>query len=236
MQIVGVDKLGVLVDTGVSPRHKQGEGEVDGLKRCLNGLSDDADKRLGKLEQFGLDSVLDSVVDAAGLTNTLKQWTRKTTTSVIYDSTVDEFTDECFFQAVRGKPNVAIIATTTDGDVFGGFYSVAVTGHDIVFDDPNLFVFSFESNGRCMTPQRFVVKEEWRRRDETCVEFYTNEEYGQFVWFGAFHDCGFFLGNEKSITYCIDLSCGFEGIKDTTLSGKNCGEFTCWRLDAIQLE
>ena len=63
----------------------------------------------------------------ANCVNALKEWTGKARATVIFDSTVDEFTDGCMFEKVKGKPNVAIVATTTDGDVFGGFYSVAVT-------------------------------------------------------------------------------------------------------------
>ena len=46
----------------------------------------------------------------------------------------------------------------TVGDVFGAFYSVAVTKQEEDFYDPSVFAFSFESHGRCMTPQRFPVK------------------------------------------------------------------------------
>ena len=48
----------------------------------------------------------------------------KASASVVYDSTVDEF---AFLPVVKGKPNVEIVAITTDGDIFGRFNSVAVT-------------------------------------------------------------------------------------------------------------
>ena len=59
--------------------------------------------------------------------NALKEWTRKAKETIIFDSTVDEFTFDGLFNKVKGKPNIAIIGFTTDGDVLGGFYSVAVT-------------------------------------------------------------------------------------------------------------
>ena len=90
--------------------------------------------------------------------NILMQWTGKTSAKIIYDSTVDEFTDDGLFNKIQGKPNIALVGFTTDGDVFGGFYSRAVTKHDKGFYDPNIFAFSFESHGRCMTPQRFLVR------------------------------------------------------------------------------
>ena len=92
----------------------------------------------------------------------LKEWTGKTNATIIYDSTVDEFTDQGLFDKVKSKRNIALIGFTTDGDVFGGFYSVAVEMQEMQFFDPNMFVFSFESHGRCETPQMFIVKEELR--------------------------------------------------------------------------
>ena len=62
--------------------------------------------------------------------NALKEWTGKAKTTVVYDSTVDEVTHDRLFNTVKGKPNIAVIGFTTDGDVFGGFYSVAVTEQD----------------------------------------------------------------------------------------------------------
>ena len=169
----------------------------------------------------------------------LKKWTGKERASIIYDSNGDEFTDECLFQAIKGKPNVAIVATTTDGDVCGGFYSVAVTEQREFFYDPTIFAFSFESHGRCKTPQRFVVKKE--NQENADVGFFKSDKNG-FVQFWV--DCvgGFYLGNEKSYSYCWNVSRAFEGLENTTLTGKNNtggwreGPYHhCARLVAIQL-
>ena len=50
---------------------------------------------------------------------------------VVHDHTVDDFIDRCLFQMVKGKANVAFVATTTDGDVFGGFHTMAVTSKTV---------------------------------------------------------------------------------------------------------
>ena len=60
----------------------------------------------------------------ADCVNALKEWTGKSSSTIIFDSTIDEFTDQGLFERVKGKPNVAMVGTTTDGDVFGGFYTV----------------------------------------------------------------------------------------------------------------
>ena len=135
---------------------------------------------------------------------------------------------------VEGKRNIAIVATTTDGDVFGGFYSVAVWKLDKYFVDPNIFIFSFESRGRCETPKRFPASDLWK--DGAYVSFYKNDSYGRFVVFDG-GSGRFFLGNEKTKHFCFNLACSFYGIEDTTLTGNDHREsFTCCRLVAVHLE
>ena len=169
------------------------------------------------------------------LVSALKGWTGKASATVIYDSTVDEFTDRGLFDKVKGKPNIAIIGFTSAGDVFGGFYNVAVTRQWESFYDPNIFVFSFESRGRCETPQRFPVKEEKRRNKY--VEFFKDSPYVTFVNIGGCYGY-FYLGNEKSSnTYCHSLSWDFVGIHDTTLTGNTYPKgFTCTRIVAVHLQ
>ena len=136
--------------------------------------------------------------------------------------------------SVRWKKTSRSSATTTDGDVFGGFYSVPVTAPGQHCFDPDLFVFSFESHGLCATPQRFPLKAE--ARDTANVVVYSDGGFkGRFVTFDG--GVGWVsLGNQTSDTFCYDLSGDFEGIETTTLTGKRCCEpFTCCRLVAIQL-
>ena len=167
----------------------------------------------------------------------LKSWTGKASATIIYDSKKDPFTDQGLFDKVKGKANIAVIGFTTDGDVFGGFYSVAVTEQRVEFFDPNMFVFSFESHGRCHTPQRFVVKQGLKAKAN--VYFFKNNING-FVGFYVNMAGEFRLGNERSNSYCRDLSDAFEGLENTTLTGKNltCDEgpyHHCTRLVAVQL-
>ena len=165
----------------------------------------------------------------------LKEWTGKTRAKVVYDSTVDAFTASGLFTKVKGKRNIALIAFTTDGDVFGGFYSVAATVQDRCFDDPNFFIFSFESHGRCATPMKFDVKED--KRGDWAFRFLRLNSTAWFVQLGLDSVGNFGLGNEKSRTYCFYLSKFFQNISDTTLTGKNgVGQLhSCCRLLAVHL-
>ena len=176
----------------------------------------------------------------ADCVNALKEWAGKTIASVVFDSTVDEFTHDGLFEKTQGKRNIAVVGFTTDGDVFGGFYSVAVTKQIQDFYDPDIFAFSFESHWRCMTPQRFVVKQE--KKKATVRFFRKNNEYG-FVGFWVVGTSWFSLGNERSKSFCDNVSRAFEGLENTTLTGQNNNTngsvppfHHCSRLVAIQLE
>ena len=170
--------------------------------------------------------------------NALKQWTGKTRATIVFDSTVDEFTHDGLFEKVKGKPNTALIGFTTDGDVFGAFYSVTVTEQVKDFYDPNIFIFSFESRGRCMTPQRFVLMEEWKEKAN--VHFWKKDTNG-FVSFWVNEEGGFYVGNEESESYCWNMSDAFEGLEYTTLTGNSGCHFDmgpfhhCTRLVAVHL-
>ena len=168
----------------------------------------------------------------------LVAWTGKTHGAVVYDSKVDPFTEGGLFEKVRGKENIALVATTTEGDVFGGFYSVAVTEQGRDFYDPNVFAFSFESHGRCTMPRRFGVREGLQAR--AFVRFRKNDSNGFVLFFVGGADSSIRLGNEASKSNCWNLSRGFEGLEDTTLTGKNGtwgkGPYHhCTRLVAVQL-
>ena len=69
----------------------------------------------------------------ANYVKALKEWTGKSSATIIFDSTVDEFTDDGLFNKIKGRPNIALVGFTTEGDVFGGFYSVAMTEQDKEF-------------------------------------------------------------------------------------------------------
>ena len=177
------------------------------------------------------------LITASGV-DALKYWTGKANVKIVFDSTVDEFKDFGLFFKVQCRPNIAIIGFTTDGDVFGGFYSVAVKIQAFDYIDPNIFVFSFASHGRCKTPQKFDVCEGLM---ETAYVYFSLGDSGRVLFSaGGNAGGGFWLGHEKSDSYCHDLSRGFKGLEDTTLSG-NDGTwqhgpyFHCARLIAVQL-
>ena len=145
--------------------HSEGQAKVEGVEGNSHSLSYDGVDRNVERYQPQTPTSDERKPTVVGV-NALKEWTGKERASIIFDSVVDEFTHHGLFNKVKGKANIVLIATTTEGDVFGGFYSVAVTEQDEDFYDPDMFVFSFESHGRCETPQMFVVKEGLKKEGE----------------------------------------------------------------------
>ena len=212
---------------------------LEALEKKIDAISSGVFETKGRVDESIRNATIKHVQDTVmerGI-GALKSWTRKANANIVYDSTVDPFTDQGLFDKVKGKANIALVGFTTDGDVFGGFYTVAVTRQSVFFKDPNMFIFSFESHGRCETPQRFAVKGDLK--DKACVKFWKTDLGNGFVEFRVYGGC-FFLGNEKSRTFCCNSSDGFEGIQDTTLTGKNGTYYKgpyhhCTRLVAVQL-
>ena len=149
--------------------------------------------------------------------NTLKRWAGKSSATIVFDSDVDPFTGEGFFNKVKGRPNIALVATTSDGDVFGGYYTVAVTKRGKPFDDPTVFAFSFESHGRCRTPRRFMIKEELKIFFTVYVR---DSDDDLFVELWVSGEGGFHLGNETTTTFCNDPDDVFDGLDNSTLAGE----------------
>ena len=79
------------------------------------------------------------------------RWMGKRRGVVVHDSLKDPFAHGWLFEKNKGKPNITFIGLTKDGDAIGGFYGVAVTAQDNELINPNHFIFSSESHGRCVT-------------------------------------------------------------------------------------
>ena len=78
--------------------------------------------------------------------DTLKQWTGKSNDNIIYDSTVDEFTKQGLFHKVIEKQNIAVVAFTDRGDVFGVYPNVDARSEEVPYEEPDMFVF-YQSGG-----------------------------------------------------------------------------------------
>ena len=162
------------------------------------------------------------------------QWRPTPPVHVLFDSTRDEATAQTFFRTVRGRPNVMVMATTNDGNVFGGFYALPVHRPDRESRDPNIFLFSFASNGRCDTPAIFPVRAD--SRGDVFVRVFSDDRL--FVWFGTRNGSlgfGFNGGShgerqaqavvqmapeaDRSHSFCCNVVSAFQNLDNATLTG-----------------
>ena len=180
-------------------------------------------------------------IDASVLTETpalakgieaLKAWRELPNVTLIYDSTVDPFTMEDLFQRVVDRPFVSYIAFTSDGDIFGVSLQRAVPPGVRQVQDGHLFVFSFESHGRCETPQMFRPPSD--RIGGTYLTFSNNDN--EFFHTHVRFRGGLAFGDERCATKSWGIADSFPGLEATTLTGKPDNErYTCTRLIAVQL-
>ena len=171
----------------------------------------------------------------ATLVRVLTIWTGKNTARLLYDSTVDEFTADGFFEKVRCKPNIAVVGFTSRDDVFGAFHSVAVAERDREVKDPTVFVFSFESHGRCATPKMFTLNPVVKWKEAVCL--CTGGRDGSHGFLKVSNPqagCEVFLGTPKHQTCCHDTRKCFEGLDDTTLTRSVF--YRCTRVLAVQMD
>ena len=152
----------------------------------------------------------------AGVSQALSAWFGMANAKVVYDSDEDEFCSAAFARHVLARDNVAVVATTDDGDVFGGFCAAPVTSLFTRHVDPSVCLFSFASHGRCPTPARFPQA---RPADNPAfVEVWNNDQRG-FLAFGGVSGGFVCLGNECLYSCADALAAAFDGLDDTTLTG-----------------
>ena len=162
-------------------------------------------------------------------------WTGKQTASLVFDSDIDEFTATGFFDKVKNKPNIAGVCFTTNGDVFGVCFSVAVTEMDSALKDPNVFAFSFESHGRCFTPKMFILNSVVKWKETVCM--CTDEQHRNHGFMRVSNtEVGgeLFFGNSTHQPFCHNIRKCFDGLDDTTLTRSVF--YKCVRFLAVQLE
>ena len=75
--------------------------------------------------------------------STPKEWTGRSSATTIIDSSVEKFTDGGLLQKGQWNPNIGVVGLSTDSDVCGGIYNVAMTEQGKDFFDQNIFAFSF---------------------------------------------------------------------------------------------
>ena len=163
----------------------------------------------------------------------LCRWTGKSAALPLYDSDVDEFTATAFCDALRGRPDVAVVGVTTEGDLCGAWFSEPVTACDEDIANPALFAFVFPT-ARHPSPRRYAA----RHPAKACVEVCRASPHG-FINVWVSREGGFWLGNERSRAYCANLHWAFDGLGDESLTGraKNLGgsDHHCQRLVVVQM-
>ena len=180
------------------------------------------------------------------LVGTLKTWTGKARATTVYDTNEDEFTMEAFNRHALRRKNIAVVVTTSEGDVFGFYTAGPVVKQHVRAYDPEMFVFSLESHGRCMTPQRFFARANAKK--DAFVEFcervdysdevdeeYVTKDFAKFGTDGSLNDGVVSFGDDRLPIFDFGLDKGIEGVGVNALIGTSL-RCTTTRIVVIQFD
>lgn len=99
-----------------------------------------------------------SVTDLQPYTTVLQQWCGRGGAYVVFDTQDHPLAGPFFEQSMKGNGNHYIVIFDTSGNVFGGFVSVPVSGHQKL-NDPFAFLFSLHrQSDKHPTPQRYGIR------------------------------------------------------------------------------
>ena len=163
----------------------------------------------------------------------LKAWTGKSNSTLVFDTDTDGW-DHGKFNDVLRAPSNAVIGITDEGDVFGGYVSVAINETDKWLPDDGQFAFSFFSHGRCDVPQRWMMKKDREYAGEDVRIWPTGDN--EFIRFGNSNSGCFSFNSQTNWSYIYNPSKWLNGLDDTVLTGKNKDWFTTTRLLVVRLE
>ena len=75
----------------------------------------------------------------------------------IFDNEIDnwDMKTSVFDHRIFNRKRIILIASDSNGNVFGGFLNSPIIKENMSIEDKNAFIFSLKSNGRLKTPQKF---------------------------------------------------------------------------------
>ena len=188
---------------------------VAGLKDLMNAR-EPREERDRYLEQRFLllrSLVADNVYKQRPI-NALLQWTHKTGFSVLFNSQTEPFFAHNILYRTMLMSDIVYIVITAGGDVFGVYYEKPLGGLDIQVNDPSIFMFSFESHGRCAKVKRFALKS--YRADDAFVMLHRNSR--RIFTVGCGH-AELSLYDTRTTSYTNNLSWMFWDMDNRTLTG-----------------
>ena len=178
--------------------------------------------------------------------NILEAWTGKKFVDVIFDSDNDNWNKDhsTFDSILKGLSNIVIIIEDTERNRFGGYIEstiddfTTINSHDDKLlcspvSDENSFLFTFESNGRCLGVMKFDMKEE--DKEYTFVLYPSNHEL--LFSMGKGEDICIYKENNKTSCYCTPLSYDYRGLDDVLVGKKGSSNpFTVKKITVLQME
>ena len=170
--------------------------------------------------------------DHGGLCQRLKEWTGKARSSVVYDSTVDEFTADRLFNKVGASKMWHSSGSQRTATCLGG--SSVLLWNNKASCSSSRTCLSFRSIARAVRDSAAVRLEEEADEEGARRILEEQQQWAVFWFYGC--EGWFYLGDDKSDTFGSQVSHCFVRTEDITLTGEVWGRFICCRLVSVQKE
>ena len=161
-----------------------------------------------------------------GCVRQLLEWTGKRGARTLFDTDRDGWDSGRFFEAVRGRADLAFVNVTAGGSVFGCCTTVPVVQRRTYTEDPRHFVFAFRTSVGVSVPVRVFHTPNGDARalylSDSQDDFYTCGYAGHFN-----------IGEPASeYNYCYNVRVNYS-LPGVALAGKQ--PFVVRRLLVVQL-
>ena len=161
----------------------------------------------------------------------LEEWSGKTYDKIIYDSNTDGEDSSVFESKVMDQQYLYFIVVDSDNNVFGNYCSAVLDVKDNYIPDEESFIFTLNSNNRCVA-KKYDVK---KLKNKKTMHIHS----GRFYGCGVGHVISVAgINNPESYVKCGSGSC-YEGSSNLEIVGTDSNDetyFTPKRVVVIQMK
>ncbi|BFU26166.1 trichohyalin, putative [Entamoeba histolytica] len=160
----------------------------------------------------------------------IEEWTEKRINNILFDSDKDNWNKNksVFDQRIMYKEHIIIIVEDEEGNKFGGYVNSKID-EDEWINDSKSFLFSLESNGRIDGMKKFDIEEPGHA-------FYLHNQSNNWLFVFGLDDIEVYKENDKTLSYCKQLSFEYEGISNALCGNEWPNRFTTYRIIVIEMK
>ena len=173
--------------------------------------------------------------------NYIEQWTHKKITNLLFSTMKDDWSIETstFDTKIFGKENILIVIEDSNKNLFGCFINSPINSYFTNYsnknskriEDPNSFVFTLRSNGRCLKPTNFPMKYQNRMSAFTLY----HKDHKSLFTVGNGYDIVIYKGLNKCNSFCSQFSFDYGNYSNVLTGTSREDGFVPERFEVFQM-